>query len=280
MPRQQNFIWRKSATADWISQHDHLLQQATGGEYATIERPHTSRVVVESYCETRAGADALKHAFGGSIRPLPSDWNAQFCAAHRTPPLPIGGRLVVTSDPAEAGRAATLAIPAGVAFGTGGHATTAMSLRMLERISRRRRPGWRMLDAGTGSGILALAARCFGAGKVMGIDNDAMALATAQENARLNRIDGVEFAVRNVQKRIRGRFDIITANLYSELLISVLPAFRDILVPDGWLILSGVLRQQEEELTTALRASGLRIVEIRRRGKWIALRCSGASHAS
>ena len=279
MPRRaQNFIWRKSATPQWVADNERRLHEATGGTHAAIERPNTARVLLESFCETRERAAALKHAFGGSIRPLPSDWREQFFTAHRTPPLRIGRRLIIASDATEAGSSPSLIIPASVAFGTGGHATTAMSLRMLERISRRRQSGWRMLDAGTGSGILALAGYRFGAGKVIAIDNDAMALGVAQENARFNGIPDVQFSVRDVQKRIRGTFDIITANLFSELLISVLPNFRDILAPDGCLILSGVLRQQEKELTGGLRANGFRAREIRRRGKWIALLCSAARH--
>ena len=192
------------------------------------------------------------------------------------PPLQIGQRLIVTSDAAAAGSPATLVIPAGAAFGTGGHATTAMSLRMLERITRGWQPGWPMLDAGCGSGILALAAHRFGAGKVVAIDNDPIAVATAEENARSNGIHDIRFLVRDVRKPIGGRSDIITANLFSELLISVLPALRKALLPGGALILSGVLRSQEPELIKALRRSGFRAEEVRRRGKWIALRCSSA----
>ena len=164
-----------------------------------------------------------------------------------------------------------LLIPAAAAFGTGGHATTAMSLRLLERVSRPLAPGWRMLDAGTGSGILALAAARFSAGRVLAIDNDPRAVATARENAARNDIATVRFGLADVQKPINGAFDIVVANLYSELLIAVLPRFRRCLAPNGHLILSGFLRQQEPGLTRALRASGFRILETRRRGKWIAL---------
>lgn len=276
--RAQNYIWRKSATLPWLAEHEPLLQAQTDGSYAVIARPGATRVLLESFCETAARAENLKRRFGGSIRPLPSDWNERFLAAHRTAPLRIGRRLIVASDQADVdGFGAALIIPAGVAFGTGEHATTAMSLRILERVTRRMPDSWRMLDAGTGSGILALAGCRFGAGRVLAIDNDAMALATARENARRNGISGVRFVVGDVRKTIRGRFDIITANLYSELLVTVLPALRGALSPQGWLILSGVLRQQEAELTDALRATGFHRQEVRRRGKWVALLCRGES---
>src|SRR5213079_2251151 len=93
-----------------------------------------------------------------------------------------------------------LIIPAGVAFGTGEHATTAMSLRLLEKLTRRWKPGWSIVDLGTGSGILALAGKRFGANRVIGIDNDPTAIATAKENARLNKIDNVDFRVTDVRR--------------------------------------------------------------------------------
>ncbi len=145
-----------------------------------------------------------------------------------------------------------LIIPAGAAFGTGEHATTAMSLRLLERVTRGRPAGWRMLDAGTGSGILALAARRFGAGEVVAVDNDPRAIKTARANARSNHIRGLEFVVGDVRKQVRGKFDLIAANLYSELLAAVLPRFRRGLREDGRLILSGVLRRQERGIARGL----------------------------
>ncbi|MBA2269172.1 MAG: 50S ribosomal protein L11 methyltransferase [Chthoniobacterales bacterium] len=271
--RLQNYIWQKAVTASWLGANEELLHEQTKGSYATIERPGTSRALLEAFCETRPAAEGLKWSFGGSIRPLPSDWRERFFAAHRTAPLKIGRRLIIAGENTGDTAGPRLIIPAGVAFGTGEHATTAMSLRLLGWVTRPLPCGWRMLDAGTGSGILALAGWHFGARKVLGIDNDPMALATAKENARRNRIRGVTFVVGDVQKRIRGTFDVITANLYSELLVSVLPTFRESLVAEGSLILSGVLRQQERELTAALRAAEFRAAEIRRRGKWIALLC-------
>jgi ribosomal protein L11 methyltransferase len=273
----RNYLWRKRVTPGWLSEQEAALALATRGTHSIVERPGARRLQLEMFCETATVAKRLKAAFGGAIDELPPDWHAQFLARSRMKPLRIGRRLVVVGDAASADGAATLVIPAGAAFGTGEHATTAMSLRMLERVSRAFPPGWRMLDAGTGSGILALAGSRFGAGKVLAIDNDAMALATARENARLNGVRNVHFIVGDVQKRIRGTFHVITANLYSELLIALLPAFRNALSPDGRLILSGVLRTQASELARALRTAGFRAAESRRRGKWIALVCSGGS---
>ena len=273
-PRVQGYIWQKSVSRKWLAENEFMLAEKTGGEYAIIERPARAHVFVESFCATHSRADALKKAFGGSTRALPQDWQEQLFAAHRTKPLRIGGRLTVASDAADVPSGPTLIIPAAAAFGTGEHATTAMSLRMLERASRGTSGKWRMLDAGTGSGILALAAMRLGAAGVLAIDNDPLAISTARENAERNGISGVKFVVGDVARKARGTFDIIMANLYSELLVTLLGSFRRCLRPGGHIILSGILRNQEPQLTAALAEHRFELHERRRRGKWLALFCS------
>ena len=147
-----------------------------------------------------------------------------------------------------------------------------MCLRMLERITRKQGAGWSLLDAGTGSGILAIAASCLGAKKITAIENDPLACAVAKRNAAANRVHNIEFRTGDVlTQKFRGKFDIITANLYSEILIAALPAWRRSVADDGRLILSAILRSQEPTVITALRRNSFAVHESRRRGKWIAL---------
>jgi ribosomal protein L11 methyltransferase len=161
-----------------------------------------------------------------------------------------------------------LIIPASLAFGTGEHATTAMSLRLLEQLTRGWKPGWRLVDLGTGSGILALAAHRFGGGGVIGIDNDPAAISVAKSNAKLNKTRGVSFQFNDVQKwNSRQETDVIMANLYSDLVIEILPKLRC----GRWLILSGILRSQQNELARALKRNGFGIINMKRRGKWVAI---------
>lgn len=165
-----------------------------------------------------------------------------------------------------------IVIPAEAAFGTGEHVTTAMCLRLLEKTTRRFDAGWTMLDAGTGSGILAIAGSFFGARRVLAIDSDPLACVTAKRNARANGARNVEISSGNILTQIlTEKFTIIIANLFSELVIGALPNWSRHLVPDGHLILSGVLRDQESAVLGALIRRGYTIPEIRRRGKWIAL---------
>jgi hypothetical protein len=128
--------------------------------------------------------------------------------------------------------------------------------------------GWSLLDLGTGSGVLALAAKCFGAGSVTGIDNDPAAISVAKSNARLNKIRGASFQLGDLRKQKPvQKADVITANLYNDLLIKILPKLN----ASRWLILSGILRSQRHESGRALQRNQYDIVETRRRGKWVAI---------
>lgn len=262
------FIWRKSASADWLRKNEARLPLA----HAVIERPGFRRITIECSDVRRAEAEALRQSFGGTIKALPRDWLRRFQKSQAARPLRIGSRLTIVRENQQRRAPSDLVIPAGAAFGTGDHATTAMSLRMLEAISRGRKKDWSMLDLGTGSGIFALAGKCFGAGQVVAVDNDPTAIATAKENARVNGITGIDFDVVDATRLSRShRFDLITANLYSELLITILPRTKSMLKRNGALILSGILRVQERGVISALSRSRLQGKTIRRRGKWIAI---------
>jgi ribosomal protein L11 methylase PrmA len=113
-----------------------------------------------------------------------------------------------------------------------------------------------------------LAAKCFGAGPVTGIDNDPAAISVAESNARLNKIRGTSFQLGDFRKQKHAQnTDVITANLYNDLIIKILPKLK----ASRWLILSGVLGNQQHELGRALRQNQYDIVETRRRGKWVAI---------
>ena len=267
------YIWRKRAAADWLRRRNEDLLRRFGAALAIIEQPGKARTLVEVSCGTRNEALQVLREFGGTIEKLRTDWLEQIAKRNRAKPLRIGSRLIVSRTRAPNAKAArTIVIPAEAAFGTGEHATTAMCLRLLEQITRKRDSGWAMLDAGTGSGILAIAGGCLGANRIVAIDNDPLACAVAKRNAAANRVHNIEFRAGDVLKqKFPGRFDIITANLYSEILVAVLPAWRRSLAAHGCLILSGILRSQELTVTTALGRNAFAACETRRRGKWIAL---------
>ena len=269
------YIWRKQVRPAWLHPRSDDLSARFGAALAIVERPGKRRTLLQVSCPTVRQANALVREFGGSAEKLPRAWLQNFAKRAQTKPLRIGSHLLVRSTPDKKQRnrgTRTIIIPAEAAFGTGEHATTAMCLRLLECHTRRHTPGWSMLDAGTGSGILAIAARCLGAARVLAIDNDPLACAIAKRNARASGVRNIEFRTIDVLKlKLTEKFDIITANLFSEILTAALPGWSRRLARGGFLILSGILRTQEKAILSALRRNNFAIQETRTRGKWIAL---------
>lgn len=269
------YTWRKRATADWLRVRSEELSRQFGPALAITERPGKARALLEISCRTENEGQQLVREFGGSVEKLHADWLKHFAKQARSKPLRIGSRLVVQRSPDQKRPdrpVRTIIIPAETAFGTGDHATTAMCLRLLEQITRERPRGWSMLDAGAGSGILAIAGSCLGAARVLAIDNDPLACTVARRNARANAVRNIEFRTGDVlNQKLTEKFDIITANLFSEILISALPIWSRHLARDGSLILSGILRWQEQEIDAGLRRNRFVVQEIWRRGKWVAL---------
>ncbi len=270
------YLWRKYASARWLDTHETALQEKTSGGLAVIQSVNRKLLCLEACSASPTRARSLREQFGGTIEKLPRNWRHQLFEKPQTRPLRIGNRIEIRNWPARDRKKTRgvpqIIIPAAGAFGTGAHATTAMCLRMLERLSRQWPNGWNMLDAGTGSGILALTARALGAAAVSAIDSDPQAIAVAKSNARLNRIAGIKFKIADATKhRTPEKFDVIAANLFSELLNRAIPLWRRRLKPTGVLILSGILRNQEGNVIRSLKDSRFAMQEIRKRGKWIAL---------
>jgi ribosomal protein L11 methyltransferase len=277
------YLWRKIAEPRWLSARENILQARSGGRLAIISRPGRKRRQLEIACTSRNDSRKLVEEFGGRTEKLPRNWLKRFACLHRSKPLKVGKRLVIagkidfqTPKAFVLKKRRLLVIPASAAFGTGEHATTAMSLRLLERLTREWKNRWSLGDLGTGSGILALAAKRFGAERVVGIDVDPKAISVAKVNAHLNKIDNVDFKLGDLRKwkSWAGR-DIVAANLYSELLIEILPKLKR----SNWLILSGVLRIHENKFFHALRRNKIEVVKVNRRGKWIAV-LAKVPHAS
>jgi ribosomal protein L11 methyltransferase len=264
------YLWQKAAQPHWLKAREEILQARFGGALSIISRPERKRVQIEVACTSRKEAQRVIQEFGGRAKRLGRDWLKRLSREEKPKPLRIGKRLVVTASPSKREADSfpySLIVPAGTAFGTGEHATTAMSLRLLEEVTQRRKPQF-VVDLGTGSGILALAASCFVATRVVAVDIDPIAIATAEANARLNKIENVDFQLADVRSwNSARRIDITTANLFSELLIQILPKLKR----SSCLILSGVLRTQEKEFVRALRRHKINPVEVRRRGKWISV---------
>ena len=264
------FVWQKRASPAWLAANERALAEIAGEKLVIIASPLRKTAMAEVADDLRRNLERLHSQFGGEITILPRNWLKRF---EKRDPINLGRRLKIVGVKADARTVnQALVIPAGAAFGTGDHSTTAMSLRLLEQISRSWKAGWSMLDLGSGSGILALAAKMFGAKRVVGIDLDPIAIATAKENARMNKISNVEFRIGDARRlNAATEFEIVSANLFSELLIQILPRIARSLKRTGFAILSGILRNQEADIAHVLQGARLRTQIVRRHGKWIAI---------
>jgi len=208
-----------------------------------------------------------------------TDWVA--ASQEKLPPVRIGRFFVYQDHQAAQVPAGVLPlrINAGLAFGTGHHASTQGCLIALEELARRRRVA-RALDIGCGSGLLALAIARLWPASVIAADIDADAVAVTARNAAVNRLQGwVGGRIRVVHAgtpdhaaiRNPAPFDLITANILANVLHDLAPGLVARLAPGGRLVLSGILEDQATGVLNHYRALGLRLIRRIALGKWVTL---------
>jgi ribosomal protein L11 methyltransferase len=162
-----------------------------------------------------------------------------------------------------------LVIDPAMAFGTGHHETTRSCLVLIEKYETKTAKD-SFLDLGTGTGILAIAARKLGYRQVVGIDTDILAIDAARENVIVNNAPDVEIREDRLDD-LHETFDVIAANLISGVLVALAPALFPRMNPGGIAILSGILTGQETEVIEAMEQAGLRLQETYHDGKWVSL---------
>lgn len=155
----------------------------------------------------------------------------------------------------------------GMAFGTGTHPTTSLCLRRLESLVR---PGMRVLDVGTGSGILAIAAAKLGACPVIGIDIDPVAVKVAQENAAQN---GVSLDVRpgTLDQVEPEECDVVVANIIASVIIDILPDVVTRMKKGGRFLASGIIAEKKQAVLDALTATWLLPLDVKEEAGWVAI---------
>jgi len=199
------------------------------------------------------------------------DWENNWKQYYK--PVEIGKKIYVKPEwedtDAAPGRDIVIALDPGMAFGTGTHETTRMCLELLEEHIRE---GCRVLDIGTGSGILAIAAVKLGAGDCMAVDIDANAVRIAERNAELNGIgDRIRFARGDLAGQVDGAFDIITANIIAGAIMELAPDVPRLLNKGGVFIASGIIKDRYGEVKAAIEEAGMSVAQDRSMGDWVSL---------
>ncbi len=188
----------------------------------------------------------------------------------------IGQRLVIRPSWREytpKDQEVVLTLDPGMAFGTGVHPTTRMCLEAVEKLVR---PGMQVLDVGTGSGILALAAAKLGAEQIYAIDNSSVAVESALANAAMNDLsDRIQVVLgvldENTAERAAGRYDLVLANILAHIIGSIAPQLALTLAPQGLLVVSGIIEARRADAEGPLLEAGLKLVDELRIDDWLAL---------
>ena len=274
------FVWSKLSGAKWM---DAWEERFAGNPNLVIELIKGGKSIrLRLFCESKQAAEAIVERFGGSISQLAhAEWSKPV-----DPPRPVKVRDVLLLTPEV--RPAQLAliqqdhpkrqiimIPPEMAFGTGDHATTSTCLRLLVDVARARRgTNWSMADLGTGTGVLAIAARKLGSGPAYACDFDPFAVEVVKRNIARNGTGGIEVREQDVLKwkpRKTG-YDVVVANLFSTVLIQAWPVIAKSVAAGGDLIVSGILATQAWEVFKAAAGEGLGFTQVVRKGKWVTAR--------
>jgi ribosomal protein L11 methyltransferase len=189
-------------------------------------------------------------------------------------PLRVGRFIICPTweEPGAGEEDLVIRIDPGQAFGTGHHETTRLCLEWLDHWDRNRANSiGSLLDVGTGSGILAIAAGLLGFAEIVAVDIDPEAVAVAEENIALNRLTERVRLAQGSAVDVPGRFDVVLANIQVAPLIELAPLLTAKLKPLGSLVLSGVLVEQEEQVRDAYAKQFLNLRRERAAGEWCLL---------
>jgi ribosomal protein L11 methyltransferase len=168
---------------------------------------------------------------------------------------PLQGELVIKMDP-------------GMAFGTGTHETTRMCVKALERHVKSES---KVFDIGTGSGILSIAASKLGAKKVIAVDLDKVAVDAAASNVSFNDIDNVEVLNGNLMDLVKGKADIVVANIIADIIMLLAKDVKNYLSEHGVFISSGIINDRKDDVIEKLKIEGYNIIKVSEEGEWVAI---------
>jgi ribosomal protein L11 methyltransferase len=244
------------------------IRDGEGAPMPGASVPPPGRALLVASFPDRTAAEEAATLHGGAVALVPDeDWGEGW--KKHFEPLDVGRVRIRPSwiDAPPPPGSVEVVLDPGMAFGTGSHPTTSLCLAALSDLLALH-PGAAVLDVGTGSGILAIAAHKLGARRVLGTDDDPKAVQVARDNAARN-VAAVEI-VPDPLVRVAGTFDVVVANILANTLVELAPQIAAKLAPGGVVLLSGILGHQEAEVRRAYVACGLEPLAggDRRDGEW------------
>ena len=280
------FVWSKASPVSKQSILEERFLGLAQTNAVITELPGKKRFRIEVYCNDKNDAQKLLNEFGGKLSKLQiKDW-AKLNGSSERPPIKIRDRLIITDSNKKSeikriskifeGRD-VISIPAALAFGTGDHETTSTCLRLLVDLAKeynRNNKEWSLCDIGTGTGILAIAATMLGSEKVECFDFDSNAIKIAKRNILRNQTTNIciyEADLFEWKPKKKKCWDIITANIFANVLNANLSKIFNALESGGNLILSGILREHENSVIKSAERTSLTDPIIYRKGKWVSM---------
>ena len=285
-----DLFWRLGTGGVVIEDPDDLRRMTQSGQWDAFEFPEERirrfHPVVKGYFPVNEGLpgklEELKNGLAeialrlgqapyqaDAVTVYEEDWASSWKAYFK--PLKISERLVIRPTweqyTAREGEI-VLDLDPGMAFGTGGHVTTVLCARLLEKYIR---PGHRVIDVGTGTGILAMGAACLGAGEVVAVDVDPVAVKVARENVELNQLDDkVRVETNDLLHGLDIQADLITANIIADIIIRLLPQAKARLPAGGIFIASGLIAERKNDVAKEAGRQGFLLAEEREEEGWVA----------
>lgn len=269
-----DLIFRRDHTTDWDYFDETIIdinnEVVVKGYYKEDEK---FSVYLE---EVKTGVNNLP-SFGldkglGSVTATKvneEDWENNWKKYYK--PIKVGEKIVIkpiweeyNKNPGEI----VVELDPGMAFGTGTHETTRMCIKALERHVREDST---VFDIGTGSGILSITAAKLGAKKTIGVDLDPVAVESAKQNVSYNDLNNIEILYGDLMEVVKGRADIVIANIMADIIIFLTEQVKEFIVKGGYFISSGIILNKKDEVLNKLTQCGFKIEEINIDGEWVCI---------
>ena len=227
--------------------------------FAYIKEPDFNQMALQELLKTQ-------HATAEVVSLEAKNWNEEW--ERNFPPVTVEGFCTVRADfhQPESTTPYEIVINPKMSFGTGHHATTQLMMEAMKDLDFE---GKKVLDFGTGTGILAILSAKLGAAAIVAVDNEEWACENTQENAHRNNVNLIDIYFGSLEQVPETGFDIVLANINRHILLHYMPQLFDAAGKGGFTLLSGILLEDQELITTAAKNAGFEVKDIQLRNNWL-----------